>query len=472
MLAEWAMLHYRVKTELSETDGKTVTSHFYPYSRNGATVAYKHRKLPKTLTCVGDFKNLELFGAAQARASGSRKLYITEGELDTISLYQVLRENSRGTQWANIEPAVVSICNGAQSAVRDLSRNIEFIKGFHEVILVFDQDEAGQKATEDVLKLIPEALVARFDGKDPNDMLMSGRASQLAKACLFGARRHKPASVVTVEDVFDRAIAKPAMGLSWPWPSLTKATYGINRKRLYGLGAGVGLGKSDWAKQVQAHLVKEHKVPIGLFNFEEDVGRSLKGIAGKIHNKLYHLPDKEFPEEELRTVIGQLKEKVFLFDHFGTRDWAEVKAAIRYMVVAEGIKDIFLDPLTALVSHLSASEANDALNNILSDIAGLTHELEFTVYYFSHLNVPQHGPNHERGGKVNEAQFTGSRACMRWSQYVFGLEGNKDPELNDIDRNTRYLEILKDRDFGNSARIPLFYNRDSGSLLEPEIGMY
>lgn len=469
---QYVMHLFGVKAAVSTADGTTPTAFYYPYTREGQVIAYKLRILPKDFSIVGEWKLPELFGQTLAKSSGAKKLFITEGELDALSLFQCLKNYSKGTQWASLNPAVVSVCNGAGSAVKDLSRNIQFVKGFDEVILVFDQDEVGQKAQEDILKLIPEAKVVQLPLKDANEMLLANRGVELAKAALFGGTKYKPASIVSVADVYERAISKPKMGMSWPFSSLTKETYGINRKTLYGFGAGVGMGKSDLAKELQQHLLTTHKVPVGLFNFEEDVGRTLKGIAGKIHDKMYHKPDAEWPEGELEGAIKELQDKVFMFDHFGTKDWQDIKSAIRYLVASEGVKDIFIDPLTALVAHLTSAEANDALNTIMSEISGMVHELDFTVYYFCHLNPPQSGPPHERGGKVHELQFTGSRSMMKWSNYLLGLEGNKDPELPKEERNTRHVVLLKDREYGRTCRFPLFYNDITGRLKEPKVGMY
>ncbi len=106
----------------------------------------------------------------------------------------------------------------------------------------------------------------------------------------------------------------------------------------------------------------------------------------------------------------------------------------------------------------------------MSELAGLTHELDFSLYYFCHLNPPQSGAPHERGGKVHEGQFTGSRAMMRWSHYLFGLERNKDPELPEQERNTSHLVLLKDREFGASGKFPIYWDPKTGSYLEPTFG--
>ena len=41
-------------------------SHYYPYTKNNKTIAYKERKHPKAFVTHGDFKNVELFGQQQA----------------------------------------------------------------------------------------------------------------------------------------------------------------------------------------------------------------------------------------------------------------------------------------------------------------------------------------------------------------------------------------------------------------------
>ena len=85
---------------------------------------------------------------------------------------------------------------------------------------------------------------------------------------------------------------------------------------------------------------------------------------------------------------------------------------------------------------------------------------------FCHLNKPASGKPHERGGPVLSVEFAGSRGMMRSAYYLIGLEGNKDPEQPEL-KNVRYLTLLEDRNFGETGKIPLFYNPNTGRLLEP-----
>ncbi len=467
-LIPFAMKYFGIRTELSTADGLTPVAHFYPFTKKGEVVGYKKRSMPKTFTTIGDAKGGELFGQDKAARVSNKKLYITEGELDAVALFQSIMDYSKGTEWESRVPSVVSITHGSKAAVKDISANIDFVRTFPEVVLCFDQDEQGREAVEEVAQLLQNVYVVTLSEKDANDMVLKGKTKELAKAALFGAKKHRPPSVVSVDDIWDRAVKPIEMGLSWPFPSLTKLTYGIRKKCIYGLGAGVGIGKTELFHEVQAHLLNSHKQTIGLFMFEEDCGRSLKALAEKIYNKPFTVPDGEFTQKELEDAIATLKGRVYMYDSRLGKDWEEIKAAIRFMVVGEGIRYVFLDHLTALTAHLSSGEGNDHINHIMSDLSELVNALDCTVFFCSHLNPPQSGEPHERGGRVLESQFTGSRGGIKWSHYLLGLERNKDPLLPDEERNMSKLVLLKDRENGNVGEIGLYYNKYRRQMYEPE----
>lgn len=73
---------------------------------------------------------------------------------------------------------------------------------------------------------------------------------------------------------------------------------------------------------------------------------------------------------------------------------------------------------------------------------------------------------HELGGDVLSAQFAGSRAMMQACNYMIGLEGNKDDTLAEEIRNTRVVRLLEDREFGEVASIPVYWNRATTRFVE------
>lgn len=442
--------------KVGKKNGKTVqiASHIV----DGQIVAQKLRFADKSFTVVGEGKKMRLYGQHLWRDGGLR-VVITEGEIDALSVSQV-----QNHKWA-----VVSLPNGAQAAKKSLQSNLEWLEKFDEVVLMFDNDEAGQLAIEDCVGLFtPGKLkIARLPLKDANEMLVANRGDEIIKA-IWDAKVYRPEAVLSVEDAFEEAIKVPTMGIPWCWESLTELTFGIQSKTSYYIGAGVGIGKTNWAKELQSWLVNVHNQTVGVFMLEEPVGKTLKGIAGKFVGKAFHRPDLGYTQEEIKEAIDTLKDKVYLYNHAtsGT-EWDDIKKAIRYMVVSLGVKHIFLDNLTVMVAHLPASEANDEVNKIAKEIKDLLQELDFTLYGFSHLNAPAKGASHEEGGRVLESQFTGSRGLMRFGNYMLGIERNKDPELPVAERNLGYIVLLKDREYGRAGRFPVFYNEETDQFLEP-----
>ena len=188
-LLEESLSYFGVKTSVSQEDGQTVSAVFFPLFNGNKLLGFKARSLnEKVFWSVGDAKEADFFGWSQAIRTGAKRLYVTEGELDAIALYQILKQKNKGSKWEEFNPAVVSLRNGSSSAKRDISERIKEIKThFKELVLVFDQDEPGQKATQEVTKLHPSVLTVDLPCKDANDCILEGRQKAAANALSFNA---------------------------------------------------------------------------------------------------------------------------------------------------------------------------------------------------------------------------------------------------------------------------------------------
>lgn len=466
--------YFDVRVGVSGSDGVTPEAHYYPQHKDGTLVGYKVRKVAdKSFYSINTDKDSELFGQHQAGHTGAKKLYITEGECDAMALFQVLRDLAKGTEYEQYMPAVVSIVRGADKSdectkvVNELAAQRDFLSKFEDIVLVFDQDDQGKKSANAIAKLWPDRVkIANLPMKDANAMLQAGKLQELKKAVMWNASSYKPSGLVGVMDIFEAARKKATWGIKWPWPTLSRLTFGIRPGELIGIGAGVGCGKTTFWHQLEQHLITVHNEKIGVFMLEEANAKTLKMIAGKFKGKQFHNPDLEYDQAELDEALVALDGKIILFNHQEERTWDVVKVNIRHLVLVEGCKHIILDPISALTSHLSSSEANDELNKMFGEVSAMAETLGFTLYYSSHLNKPETGAPHEEGGRVKAAQFTGSRAMIKWSHYIVGLERNTQAE-DIVERNTMTCRILKDREYGNTGYFTIQYNRETGEFLEP-----
>jgi twinkle protein len=221
---------YRVRVSVSESDGETITNIYSPDTVSGNLVGYEQKQVKdKQFFSIGDRKgNLDLWGKHYASKCGGQKLYITEGRLDCLSLYEVIVQQTPDT-FKHLKPSVVSLTKGCTSAVKDLINNRVFLENYKEVILCFDMDEPGQNAVKEVLKVFPLCKVAKLPLKDSSDMLMQGRKKELYEEVVWRSSVQRQGEVVQVTDeLIQQALVRPKMGLTTCWASLDKLTYGLH----------------------------------------------------------------------------------------------------------------------------------------------------------------------------------------------------------------------------------------------------
>lgn len=469
---------YDCRIGLSQVDGHTPESYFFPRERGGDIVGYEVKLLDqKRFYYVGSVKEADFFGLSQAQRGDvyNKKLFIFEDPLSCMSGFHVLTAYTTAT---NIKPACVALPFGAGSISSVMSRNRDFLNGFEEIVLCMDNDEAGEEALTRGRALYPHAKFARipkgtfqFHGadkeiKDANDMLLAGRGQELFNNLKFSAKRESPAGAVTVFDCLDDALKKAEWGIPWPWKALNDMTFGIRWGEMVAIGGGVGSGKTLIAHELVKSLSLDHGFNGGGFFLEERVGTTIKNIAGKAASIPFHRPDVEYDEDVLRNEALRYADKFFLYDNFGQNDWSDIKQCIRFWVVENQCKYIILDNITALVSHLTPSEINTEISKIASELSGMCQELNFTAFVLSHLNAPTSGNPHEEGGQVKEVQFTGSRSLMRWCQCILGFERNKQAEGEG--KNLSLIRLLKERNYGQTGICYTKYVPETGRLLERE----
>lgn len=433
--------------------------HYYPYcDADGVTIAYKLRAVEeKEFASKGNLKSALLFGQ-HLFSKGGKSVTITEGELDAMAAFQMQ---------GSLYPCV-SLKNGAQAALKDIKANFEWLNSFETIVICFDADEPGRTAAKAVSELLgSKCKVFKHSGgyKDACDYLKDD-SQKAFMADWWRAEEFKPEGIVTVNDVFDDLMVEDEMGLPWAFDFLTKATFGRRPGELYGFGAGVGVGKTDVFTQMIAYDIKVLKLKVGVIYLEQGVKETVKRVAGKIDQKLYHIPNGGWSKEEYLKSITDLRDldQLFMTSHFGAMDWAAVKGQIEYFAKTKDIKVIYLDHLTAL----AAAELDErrGLDTIMSEMAAVALELGIIIHYVSHLTTPKVG-SHEEGQRVLEKEFTGSRSIARWSHFMFGLERDKqDPDLER--RSTTTIRILKDRFTGQSTGMTsgLKYNNRTGILTE------
>lgn len=467
-LRKSALEKYGIKLGFDETDGKTVKFHYYPYEKDGELVAYKTRLVEgKRMWSVGDQSDVDLFGWSVAVASGAKRLIITEGELDAVALDRILDMHTQ-EKWKDNMPSVCSLPHGAASAGRDLARLASKIRRtFKEISLCFDKDKAGESATEDALKVLPEATVVDLPSKDSNQCILDGKTKAAHKAVTFNAAKRKNTRIVWGDVLFEEAKKPAEWGIPWPWKGLNDATRGIRWGETWYLGAPQKTGKSVAVDTLIAHFIKEVGLKVFAAKPEEPNTKTVKKVAGKLVSKIFDDPKITFDEVAYDKACGLLKGNLALVNVYQNLVWETLKGDI-IAAANEGCKIAIIDPLTVLTNHLNSADANTELQKIAQEASVLAMDQNIIVFLTCHVRNPDGGAPLERGGKVLPGMFAGSRAMARSCNGMLALEGNRDPSLPEEERNMRKLVLLENRETGEVGEWDLYYNKNTGSFTEIE----
>lgn len=427
------------------------------YNEDKELVGQKYRTKNKDFKFIGKSKEALMFGQ-QLYSSGGLKLTITEGEIDAMSV---------ATAFDGKYP-VVSIKDGAQSAKKELIKNLEWISSFKEIYLWFDNDEPGRLAVEEACSVLPidkVKIITHSEYKDANEVLVNKGKGGVSQA-FYSAEPYKPEGFVTPDELMEEALKPIEWGLPWFLEKLTNISYGRRYGEVVAVGAGVSVGKTDFIQQQMAFDIKQG-YKIATFMLEQSKVETLLRLSGKIDGKHYHLPDEKYDVDELKKTIHSVNNKLFIYDNFGKIDWETIKDKIRSAVHIYGVRLFYIDNLTALNAHAEDERRN--LDALMEEVASLAKELDIWILLVSHLNPPKKGASHEAGGKVEQGQFTGSRAIMRWCQFMLGVERNtlhEDP----IERNKGLVRGIKDRFSGKATgqTVGFVYDIETGNLVETD----
>lgn len=422
------------------------------YNKEGDLVAQKIRYPDKEFCVLGKAKEMTLFGQNLWR-SGGKRVVITEGEIDCLSVAQCLGS------WP-----VVSVPNGAQGATKAIIKSLEWLESYEEVVLWFDNDDPGRDAAAKCAELFTPGKVklVQSEFKDANDMLQEAGAKAVVSA-VWEAKTFRPDGLVGIEDIEADIEAPVELGLPWFLKALTEVTYGRRFGEIYALGAGTGVGKTDFLTQQIAYDITVLEQKVGCLFLEQKPKETGKRIAGKVAGRRFHVPKEKagWSSEELKSTLGKLKGKVTFYDNFGSCEWEVIAKKITFMA-HQGIKIFYLDHLTALAD---TQDEKGSLEEIMKQMAMLAVRLDIIITFVSHLTTPE-GKSHEEGGRVTIRHFKGSRAIGFWSFFMFGLERNQ--QGDDEESQTTIFRVLKDRYTGDATgvTIPLGYDRERGLMIE------
>ena len=445
--------------------GGKIDKHYYPYydsKDSNCLLGYKERTVAtKEFQIIGTNRGSGLFGQG-ANRSGGKYLTICEGELDALSISEMF-----DGKWQ-----VVSLKNGSNSASKDVKENLEYIESFDNVVLCFDQDQAGWEAVKSVQDIISvgKLKVCKLPMKDASEMLMNGKIKEFTNAW-WSAESYTPAGIIKGSDTWEHILRdKDVLTIDYPYAGLNRLTYGFREKELVTITSGAGMGKTSLVKELESYILNVTYDNLAIIHLEESIERSVKGLMSIEANAPIHIPqyERELSLEDKKSLwqksVGD--KNVYFYDHFGSMSEDSLLNVIRTYAKSFDCKWIVLDHLSIVVSDQDGSlDERKTIDAIMTKLRKIVQETGVGLFLISHLKRPV-GKAHEDGGQISLAELRGSSSIAQLSDIVLGLERNQQAE-DPIIRNQTTVRVLKNRFSGLTGKAcRLQYNGETGRLTE------
>lgn len=417
------------------------------YNERGQVIAQKIRNAEKDFKFIGDAGRGMLWGRHLWRNKGGRKIIVTEGEIDCLSVAHAF-----GGKYP-----VVSISTGAGTARKCLTDNLDFLESFDQVVLWFDSDEVGQKALEDCKGVFsPSKLYyIPFDSqyKDANEVLKA-RGVKAVVEKTYEAIEFREDGIVRGSDLsFEDMRRNIRKGRPMPYPKLQSMTMGSRDGELWIWTAGSGIGKSTMITEVaKFQLDNDDNVKLGCIYLEESKEKTYDRFVALDHDvplkdlRLNHdLVDEEDAYDTHEKYFAS--NRINMYDHFGSVDTSNLLRKMRELHVSEGCDTLLLDHISIAVSGLESDEGERKMLDVfMTNMRTFIEETGCTIHAVVHLKRAK-GKDFNEGASVSLTDLRGSASLEQLSDAVIAIERNQQGDDPFVAR----VRILKCRETGETG---------------------
>lgn len=366
----------------TDADGKPVRyAYKYPH-----TVKYRAFD-DKSKTWIKD-KGVgmnHLFGP-EFNSNSSNKLYVTEGEFDAASLYQILGQKF-----------FVKSLPSASIGEKFIKQNYQYLNSFKEIIYAGELDDAGRRSAEKLYESFPTKLyyVPMSKYKDANEFLMAGDIEEL-KWTALKPQRYSPDNFFCSDEEVAQAIRteNPYDYTPTGHTGLDDKIRGIVKGGLTFLKAPRGTGKTEVIRYFETGLLKNPDTRIALLHMEEMRSTTYRAMA------TYHLgvnvrtkddaQENNVSEEDVikAALEATQGERTIVFEMRSHDDPLKLLEYTRLASTVYGAEYIFVDHVQRLayLSQTGVDGATSVLTSLGARMAQLSKELNIGVVFISQVN--------------------------------------------------------------------------------------
>ena len=355
---------------------------FFPYIKDGETVMLKQdsirrgkdgKRLKEDYVGPTSSNQKPILFGWQALKGDVRRIIITEGEIDAMT-------------WTQLGQPALSVPFGGGTGAKHqwLENELDDLEMFDEVILAFDNDEAGDAAAKDLINRIGQhrcRVIEDMPCKDVNEALQRGLVDpSIAKGWVEKSRHFdpvelKPASAFTddVIEMFHPTGEEPGFHSPWPYtntrikfrPAELTIVSGIN-----------GHGKSEVAGHLMLAAMEQGE-RICVASMELQPKRLLHRLMRQACGVTNSVPSIPF----IRKGMDWTEDKLWLFDLTGTAKAKRVLEVFEYAHRRYGIKTFVIDSLMKCGIN---EEDNAEIKAFIENICDFKNKYSVHVFLVTH----------------------------------------------------------------------------------------
>lgn len=397
-------------------------------------------------------KGLEDLFGPEFNSGTSKKIFITEGEFDAASLYQILGKTY----------PVVSLPS-ASIGEKFVKKNYKYLSTFQEIIYAGELDDAGKKAAELIYAAFPKNFyyVPMSQHKDANEFLMAGAGDTLKWAAVK-PQRYTPDNFFCSDEAVDIAIRteNPYEYVPTGHSGIDEKCRGLVKGGLTFIKAPRGMGKTEVVRFFEMAMLRDPDERIALLHMEEMKSSTYRSMAtyelGINVRTKDDARDNGISEDDVIKAAQKATdgERTIIFEMRVHDDPMKILEYVRLASSVYGAGYIFIDHVQRL-AYLSAAGVDGAtstLTSIGAQMAQLAKELNIGVVFISQVN--EDGRTKYAGSLEEEAII-----CIK-------LERDIESE-DEVEQNTTHFKIDKNRPFAKLGDAgSLYYDAETTILRE------
>lgn len=451
----------------SDTSTGDVVKQYVPTTINGELCGYRTRKLPKDFSGPIGQVGKEVDMVFQFRfKTHTGTCVISGGETKALTSYQILYDNQAARGKLEYETtAVVCSTLGESGAHKQVQAQYEFFNQFKKIVICMDEDEAGQKAVEQIVKVLPKgkAWIMRMRYKDADVYVEKGKQQEFVQDFLK-AKKYVPHGITASTDITDKMkefLRQPRLTLPPYLHKLQKKLRGGLPVCIFNILAASGSGKTTHVDAMTLHWIMcggGKKVGIiPMETSEGEYGVNLLSSFSEVKMNLFETVDERLKFIESEDIV-QLQQQLFYDDEGNPRFYildAEAETLqerVEYLIVSLGCEIIVIDPIQDVFDMLGEDEQA----KFMGWMKGWMKK-GITFVNVNHSRKSGQGQKaNSKGAELSEEDMMGSSTIFKSGGVNLILMRNKDAETEE-ERNTTIMKLSKARGVGDTGMVGKYY---------------